>query len=255
VTAAALVTGGGGGIGLATVQALAARGASVTGVTRADADLADRRSVDALVDRLLAAGHPLDLVVCNAGIMACPLARTPEGWELQFATNHLGHFLLVTRLIEQGALTDGARVVVVTSAGHTLSPVVFEDIHFEHRPYDPWAAYGQSKTANALFAVELARRGVTAFAVHPGMVATGLARHLTRDALRDLVERSRSTETVKTPEEGAATTVFAATEPGLEVHAGAYLVDCRVAPDAVAPHAASPEAARRLWEVSEAMLA
>jgi NAD(P)-dependent dehydrogenase (short-subunit alcohol dehydrogenase family) len=255
VTTAALVTGGGGGIGLATVRALAARGASVTSVTRADADLADRRSVDALVDGLVATGRPFDVVVCNAGIMACPLARTPEGWELQFATNHLGHFLLVTRLLDEGGLAAGGRVVVVTSAGHTISPVVFEDIHFERRPYDPWSAYGQSKTANALFAVALARRGVPAFAVHPGMVATGLARHLTREALRDLVERGRSSEPVKTPEEGAATTVFAATAPGLEAHRGAYLVDCRVAPEAVAPHASSPEDAERLWEVSKAMLA
>ena len=255
VTTAALVTGGGGGIGLATVRALAARGASVTSVTRADADLADRRSVDALVDGLVATGRPFDVVVCNAGIMACPLARTPEGWELQFATNHLGHFLLVTRLLDEGGLAAGGRVVVVTSAGHTISPVVFDDIHFERRPYDPWSAYGQSKTANALFAVALARRGVPAFAVHPGMVATGLARHLTREALRDLVERGRSSEPVKTPEEGAATTVFAATAPGLEAHRGAYLVDCRVAPEAVAPHASSPEDAERLWEVSEAMLA
>jgi NAD(P)-dependent dehydrogenase (short-subunit alcohol dehydrogenase family) len=250
----ALVTGGGGGIGLATAQALAAAGASVTSVTRADADLADRRSVDALVDRLVAAGQTFDVVVCNAGVMACPLARTAEGWELQFATNHLGHFLLVSRLLDEGRLAGDGRVVVVSSAGHTISPVVFEDIHFERRPYDPWSAYGQSKTANALFAVALARRGVTAFAVHPGMVATGLARHLTRDALRDVVKRGRSTEPVKTPEEGAATSVFAATAPGLEAESGAYLVDRRVAPEAVAPHASSPEEAERLWKASETML-
>jgi NAD(P)-dependent dehydrogenase (short-subunit alcohol dehydrogenase family) len=251
----ALVTGGAGGIGLATVTALADGGASVTAVTRADADLADRRSVDALTDRLVEAGRPFDVVVCNAGIMACPLARTAEGWELQFATNHLGHFLLVTRLLAEGGLAGDGRVVVVSSAGHTLSPVVFDDIHFERRPYDPWSAYGQSKTANALFAVALARRGVNAFAVHPGMVATGLARHLTRESLQDLVRRGRSTEVVKTPEEGAATVVFAATAPELVGRAGTYLVDARVAPEAVAPHASSPEDAERLWEASEAMLA
>jgi NAD(P)-dependent dehydrogenase (short-subunit alcohol dehydrogenase family) len=251
----ALVTGGGGGIGLATAEALAARGASVTSLTRADADLADRPSVDALVDWLAAGGRPFDVVVCNAGIMACPLARTAEGWELQFATNHLGHFRLVTRLLAEGGLDGGGRVVVVSSAGHTISPVVFDDIHFERRPYDPWSAYGQSKTANALFAVALAQRGVSAFAVHPGMVATGLARHLTRESLRDLVQRGRSTEVVKTPEEGAATVVFAATASELDEQSGAYLVDARVAPEAVAPHASSPEEAERLWEASEAMLA
>ena len=251
----ALVTGAGGGIGRETVRALAAGGASVTSVTRAEADLADRRSVDALADRLVATGRPFDVVVCNAGIMACPLARTPEGWELQFATNHLGHFLLVTRLLDEGGLADGGRVVVVSSAGHSISPLVFDDIHFERRPYDPWSAYGQSKTANVLFAKELARRGVTAFAVHPGMAATGLARHLTRDSLRDVVKRSRSTEQLKTAEEGAATSVFAATAPGLEADAGGYLVDCRLAPEAVAPHASSPADAERLWQVSEAMLA
>lgn len=271
---AALVTGAAGGIGHKTARALAGAGASVTLVARTRdrgeaaaatigrpvavevADLADRRSVDALADRLVATRRPVDLMVCNAGIMACPLARTPEGWELQFATNHLGHFLLVTRLLDEGGLATGGRVVVVSSAGHTLSPVVFEDVHFERRPYDPWSAYGQSKTANALLAVELARRGVAAFAVHPGMVATGLGRHLTREALRAVAKRGGAlVEPVKTPEQGAATTVFAATAPGLEDHAGAYLADCRLAPEAVAPHASSPEAARRLWDESVEILA
>jgi NAD(P)-dependent dehydrogenase (short-subunit alcohol dehydrogenase family) len=270
---AALVTGAAGGLGLETARALAAAGAAVTAVARTRAsgekaaaaighpvaaeaaDLADRSSVDALVDRLAAAGRRVDLVVCNAGVMACPLQRTPEGWELQFATNHLGHFLLVTGLLDRVGAERGARVVVVSSGGHVLSPVVFEDIHFERRDYDAWSAYGQSKTANALFALELARRGVTAFAVHPGMVATGLGRHLTREALRAIAQRGAAmAEPIRSVEEGAATTVFAATAAELEGQGGAYLADCRVAPEAVAPHAASPDAAARLWNASEAML-
>jgi NAD(P)-dependent dehydrogenase (short-subunit alcohol dehydrogenase family) len=287
----AMVTGASGGIGLETARALAAAGATVTmavrdvdrgaaaadgvlarhpGVTVAveQVDLADVGSTAALVDRLVAAGSPLDLLVCNAGVMACPLQRTPQGWELQFATNHLGHFALTTGVLDlllDAGRADGARVVAVSSGGHVISPVVFDDIHFASRPYEPWSAYGQSKTANALFALELDRRyghvGIHAYAVHPGMVATDLGRHLTREALTAVVGKGSSrVSSLKKVDTGASTTLAAATAPWLDDHGGAYLADCQLAtasdgPNAVAPHARDAAAAERLWEVSEATLA
>jgi NAD(P)-dependent dehydrogenase (short-subunit alcohol dehydrogenase family) len=260
-----LVTGGGGGIGLATAEALAARGASVTSLTRADADLADRPSVDALVDRLAAGGRPFDVVVCNAGIMACPLARTAEGWELQFATNHLGHFALVNRLWPAIA-PGGARVVSVSSRGHHFSGIRWDDLHWA-RDYDKWQAYGQAKTANVLFAVHLDRlardAGVRAFSLHPGGIMTPLQRHLSQ---AEMVERGwidengtlLTPELFKTPEQGAATQVWAATSPQLAGMGGVYLEDCDIAEPATADDdrsgvkdwAVDPEQAARLWEVS-----
>jgi NAD(P)-dependent dehydrogenase (short-subunit alcohol dehydrogenase family) len=201
-------------------------------------------------------------------VMACPLARTSEGWELQLATNHFGHFLLTALLAPALRAGAPARVVTVSSRGHRFSPVVFEDLHFERRPYDKWAAYGQSKTANVLFAVELDRRlsraGVRGFALHPGAIVTELGRHLSRDDLAELRARSPGGRGLvwKQVPAGAATSVWAATAPELEGRGGLYLEDCHVAQvdDAegaaggVRSYALDPAAAKRLWSLSEAMV-
>jgi len=200
-------------------------------------------------------------------VMACPLDRTPDGWERQLATNHIGHFLLTCLLAP--ALRAGApsRVVNLSSAGHRLAAMDFDDPHFEKRSYDKWAAYGQSKTANVLFSVELDARlaghGIRAFAVHPGMIMTELGRHLDENDVKELMSRTPgggSTLSWKTVEQGAATSVWAATAPELDDRGGLYCADCRVAPaDAaeddligVSPHAIDPDAAEQLWRFSEA---
>src|SRR3984957_7042711 len=203
----AIVTGGASGIGVETARALAGAGAEVTlAVRNVDAgertaaqitettgnkqvltarlDLADQASVAAFA---AAWDGPLHILVNNAGIMAAPLMRTPQGWEMQFATNHLGHFALATGLYRALAAAGGARIVSVSSSAHHRSPVVFEDIHFEHRPYEPWSAYGQSKTANVLFAVEASKRwagdGITANALMPGGIRTNLQRYVSEEDL------------------------------------------------------------------------
>jgi NAD(P)-dependent dehydrogenase (short-subunit alcohol dehydrogenase family) len=268
----AIVTGGSSGIGVETARALASAGAEVTIAVRdtgagartaaeirgttgsavrvAELDLADPRSVAAFV-----AGwnEPLDLLVNNAGVMALPdLQLTPAGWELQFATNHLGHFALALGLHDSlAAAPAGARIVSVSSAAHLRSPVVFEDINFASRPYDPMLAYGQSKTANILFAVEANRRwsgeGIAANALHPGAIETNLSRHLDAAYLEQL--RAGGTYRFKTPEQGAATSVLVATSPQLEGIGGRYFLDCNEAP--VASYAVDPANAERLWELSE----
>jgi NAD(P)-dependent dehydrogenase (short-subunit alcohol dehydrogenase family) len=217
----AIITGGASGIGVETARALAGAGAEVTlSVRNVDAggrvaaditataanrrvlvgalDLADQTSVAAFV-----AGWdgPLDILVDNAGIMASPLMRTPQGWELQFATNHLGHFALATGLHPALAAADGeSRVVSVSSSAHHRSPVVFDDIHFERRAYEPWSAYGQSKTANVLFAVEAGRRwagdGITVNALMPGGIRTNLQRYVSDEVL----ERMRTAAAGSGPE-------------------------------------------------------
>src|SRR5205823_6334318 len=182
-------------------------------------DLADQASVAAFV-----AGWdgPLHVLVNNAGVMASPETRTPEGWESQFATNHLGHFALATGLHQALAAAGGARVVSVSSSAHLRSPVVFEDIHFRQRPYEPWAAYGQSKTANVLFAVEATRRwaddGITVNALMPGGIRTNLQRYVTDEELDRLRAQAGGDTAVqwKTPEQGAATSVLVATLPLLD---------------------------------------
>jgi NAD(P)-dependent dehydrogenase (short-subunit alcohol dehydrogenase family) len=248
------------------------RGSKVTGsVHVAEMDLSDFASVRRFAEGFRAEGKPLHLLINNAGIMACPLQRTPAGFESQFATNHLGHFLLTTLLMP--ALKAGApsRVVSLTSTGHKLSPVEFDDISFEKRPYDKWKAYGQAKSANALFAVELDRRhrpsGVSAFSVHPGGIMTGLQKELPREemsALGWLNEDGTPREGFKSTAQGAATSIWAATSRALDGKGGLYLEDCNVAvlADAstprhigVMPHALDPAAAQRLWTVSEQMLA
>jgi NAD(P)-dependent dehydrogenase (short-subunit alcohol dehydrogenase family) len=283
----AIVTGSSSGIGVETARAFAAAGAEVTLAVRdteagaraaaeivattgstavqvAELDLADPRSVAAFV-----AGwsEPLDLLVNNAGVMAVPELRlTREGWELQFATNHLGHFALALGLHDSlAAAADGARIVSLSSRGHLRSPVVFDDVNFAARPYDPMLAYGQSKTANVLFAVEATRRwsdeGITANAVHPGAIATtNLSRHLDPDYLEQL--RASGAYRYKTPEQGAATSVLVATSPQLEGIGGRYFEDCNealvVEPDSmpnagsgVASYAVDPTNAEHLWELSQ----
>ncbi|MEV8439566.1 SDR family NAD(P)-dependent oxidoreductase [Actinosynnema sp. NPDC051121] len=278
----AVVTGGASGIGVETARALASAGAEVTLAVRdtaagqrvadgiggavrvAPLDLADQASVAAFV-----AGWdgPLHILVDNAGVMATPETRTPEGWELQFATNHLGHFAL-TEGLHRFLAVEGARVVSVSSSAHLMSPVVFDDIHYTDRPYDPWTAYGQSKTANILFAVEATKRwaadGITVNAAMPGGIDTNLQRHVDVEQFRVLRERAAADGfRWKTPEQGAATSVLLATSPLLDGVGGRYFEDCNEAlPNpgdnvvrGVAAYALDPEAAARLWQVTEETLA
>ena len=282
----AVVTGGAAGIGRETARALASAGAEVvlavrnlksgdevaselaakTGnarVSAAELDLTDRISVARFAD---AWQGPLHILVNNAGIMALPdLRRTPEGWELQFATNHLGHFNLALRLHSALAAAHGAQIVSVSSYGHARSPVVFDDINFEHRAYDPWSAYGQSKTANVLFAVEAAKRwaedGITANAVMPGAVRTNLLQYQLADITPE-VQATFDSFPWKTVEAGAATSVLLAASPLVQGVTGRYFENCNEAEvttdpglqHGVFPHALDPRDAARLWSASEAML-
>ncbi|GAB2495910.1 SDR family NAD(P)-dependent oxidoreductase [Nocardiopsis aegyptia] len=278
----AIVTGGYSGIGLETTRALADAGARVVvparrlesaragldglaGVEVESLDLADLDSVAAFADRFLASGRSIDVLINNAGVMACPHQVVGQGWEYQFATNHLGHFALVNRLWP--ALSDGtgARVVSVSSGGHHGSSIRWDDPWFA-RGYDRWAAYQQSKMANALFAVEADRRGadtgVRAFSLHPGAILTPLQRHMTRDEMvaKGWIDEEGNVAdpTFKTPEQGAATQVWAATSPDLAGMGGVYCEDVDVAvlagtdPDrpGVSDHAVDPEQAARLWRFS-----
>jgi NAD(P)-dependent dehydrogenase (short-subunit alcohol dehydrogenase family) len=289
----ALVTGASGGLGAETARALAARGAAVT-LTARDTAKAEKvaetirtaqpgakltvrplsldrpDSVRDFAKSWLAENRALHLLLNNAGVMACPLARTAEGWEMQFATNHLGHFLLTALLVPALRAAGGARVANTSSGGHRMSGVVFEDIHFERRPYEKWAAYGQAKSANVLHAVELDRRlaahGVRAFGVHPGMIVTELGRHLTRDDIEQLTARAKDRSSSglaswKTPQQGAATQCWAVTAPELAGRGGLYLEDCQISGTTPPPGslgaegwALDPDAAKRLWSVSEETL-
>jgi NAD(P)-dependent dehydrogenase (short-subunit alcohol dehydrogenase family) len=274
----AIVTGGYSGIGLETTRALANAGAEVVvparrpelaaanldGIPRIEVDeldLADLGSVEQFAGRRLADGRGIDILVNSAGIMACPETRTERGWELQFATNHLGHFALVNRL---KPLLEGARVVSVSSNGHRASAIRWDDPHFT-TGYDRGEAYGQSKTANVLLAVELDRlaasSGIRAFSLHPGAILTPLQRYIPVAEQREMGwmdEHGNPPEHFKSTEAGAATQTWAATSPKLEGLGGVYLEDCEVAevnPDlgsgaGVRPHAIDPEAAQRLWALS-----
>lgn len=282
----AVVTGGYSGLGLETTRALVAAGATVIAPARrpdharsvfADAglgdvrvaslDLGDQASVAAFADELLGEGHHVDLLINNAAIMACPETRVGDGWEAQFATNHLGHYALANRiwpLLGDGA---GARVVSLSSTGHKLSPIRFDDPHFT-TGYDKWVAYGQAKTANSLFAVQLDAlgedRGVRAFAVHPGGIMTELQRHLPEDEMRAMGwidDEGTINEGFKSPTQGASTSLWAATSPLLDGHGGVYCEDCDIAAEVdpesptarffgVNSHAIDPGAAARLWELS-----
>jgi NAD(P)-dependent dehydrogenase (short-subunit alcohol dehydrogenase family) len=282
----AIVTGGASGIGVETARALADAGAEVTLAVRnveagllvaadlgaervrvAPLDLADLASVTTFT---AAWEGPLDLLINNAGVMALPdLRLSADGWELQLATNHLGHFALALGLHDALAAAPGeSRIVSLSSRGHLRSPVVFEDPHFAHRPYDRWLAYGQSKTANVLFAVEATRRwagdGILANAVHPGAIAaTNLSRHMDPDELEAL--RTSGAFTYKTIEQGAATSVLVATSPLLDGVGGRYFEDCHEsavlegddlsgAGEGVAAYALDPDNAQRLWALSLAAL-
>jgi len=278
----AIVTGGASGIGVETARALASTGAEVTIAVRdteagkqtaadidgdvrvAPLDLADPASVAAFVD---AWSGPLHVLVNNAGVMAVPDRRlTTQGYEMQFATNHLGHFQLALGLHDALAADGDARIVSVSSSGHLRSPVVFDDINFDFRAYDPWLGYGQSKTANVLFAVGATARwaddGIQANALMPGGIATRLQRYV---GGAEYIQR-RSQEPgvrLKSPEQGAATSVLLATSPLLEGIGGRYFEDCNEAEvvhergssfSGVAPYALDPANADRLWEISLRML-
>ncbi|RMB86012.1 SDR family NAD(P)-dependent oxidoreductase [Streptomyces shenzhenensis] len=278
----AIVTGGYSGLGLETTRALTRAGARVVVPARRPAvahetltglddvevdelDLGDLESVRGFAERFLASGRAVDFVIDSAAIMACPETRVGPGWEAQFATNHLGHFALVNRLwpaLEPG----GARVVSVSSRGHHASGIRWDDVQWRHG-YDKWEAYGQAKTANALFARHLDRlgqdAGVRAFSLHPGGILTPLQRHLPR---AEMVERGwideqgnpLNPEGFKTPEQGAATQLWAATSPRLDGMGGVYLEDCDIAEPApadgervgVKDWASDPEQAARLWTLS-----
>jgi NAD(P)-dependent dehydrogenase (short-subunit alcohol dehydrogenase family) len=291
----AVVTGGYSGIGLETVRALAMNGARVIvpvrdrakaspalagiegAVEMADMDLGDLSSVRRLAESLAASLPRLDLLINNAGIMACPETRVGPGWEAQFGTNHLGHMAFTLGLMDLLTRSGQARVVALSSTGHKISGIRWEDVHFRTTPYEKWPAYGQSKTANALFANALSRRlkasGGNAFAVHPGGIFTPLQRHLSvQEQVRlgwineDGSPSALAKAGFKTTEQGCSTTLWAATSPALAGKPGVYCEDCDIAAptDPASPlarfrgveaHACDDEAAERLWAESEGMLA
>ena len=282
------VTGGNSGLGQETGRAMAARGAAVVLMGRDQAKLDE--SADAI-----RAEHPaahietitgdlgslaslaecgaeararlakIDLLINNAGVMACPHETTADGFERQFGTNHLGHFALTAHLMPLIAAGTKKRIVNLSSRAHHMASVDFADLHFERRAYDPWVSYGQSKTANVLFSVELERRygaqGIHAYAVHPGGINTNLGRHLTPEmaaALMERVTKSDSGFQWKTIPQGAATSCWAATAPELAGAGGVYCEDCHVAEvddvsanRGVRSYALDPESAARLWQISE----
>src|SRR3984957_11804336 len=258
-----LVTGVSAGLGVETARALAAHGAEIVGAARdltkakaatagvqaaaknggglelVELDLASLDSVRVCANALVDNGKPFDLVIANAGVMACPYGKTANGFETQFGTNHLGPFLLVNRIAPRMKL--GSRLVNLSSAGHRYSDVDLDDPNFERTPYDPWAAYGRSKTANILFAVEFDRRhkgnGIRATAVHPGGIQTELSRHIGEDGLKQLIERVKVATRAagepdfkfKTIPQGAATSVWAGAVAAADDVGGLYCEDCHVA--------------------------
>ena len=291
-----LVTGVSAGLGVETARILAAHGARVVGTARdlakahaalasvrasaenggqvelVELDLASLASVRTAADFLLAEGKPLDVVIANAGVMACPKSFTADGFEMQFGTNHLGHFAFVNRIAS--LLKPGGRLVNLASSGHRFSDVDLEDPNFEHMPYTEFGAYGRSKTANILFAVEFDRRhkarGVRATAVHPGGIQTELGRHLSPQVLEQLIAQvsaenakaGRPPFQWKTIPQGAATSVWAGIVAGADDVGGLYCEDCHVAEPAegdgimagVRAYALDPDHARALWAKSEAMV-
>ena len=282
----AIVTGGHAGLGLETTRVLANAGATVVigsrdpekaqlavakmkNVEVSQLDLVSPSSIDRFAKEFLSSNRALDLLINNAGIMATPLMRDDRGYEMQFATNHLGHFQLTAGLWEGLKKSGNARVIALTSLGHRLSQVDFSDPNFNQRPYDKWAAYGQSKSANSLFAVELDKRGqehgIRAFAVHPGGILTDLIRYLTEEELKPFgVYREngvfKGPERLKNIEQGAATTVWCAVSPQLNNKGGVYCEDCDIAPivpgdgelhSGVRPWAVDKAAAEALWVLSE----
>jgi NAD(P)-dependent dehydrogenase (short-subunit alcohol dehydrogenase family) len=295
-----VITGAASGLGRESARALAAHGASVTLLARsaeraagavdevgamvsgADlepgvADLGDLHSIRAFAESYLAAHDALDVLMNNAGVMACPFGRTTNEFETQFGTNHLGHFLLTALLYPALQAGDGPRVVTLTSAGHSRADVDLKDPNFEHTEYSPWVAYGQAKTANALFARELARRagpsGLQSFAVHPGGIITDLGRHLNEELINDMADFARRRSAAasdsgesrdmhfKSLEAGAATQVWAVTTSELADHNGAYLVDCGLGVvgadpglNGFMPYLLDDEHAAALWDLSERLV-
>jgi NAD(P)-dependent dehydrogenase (short-subunit alcohol dehydrogenase family) len=290
-----LVTGVSAGLGVETARALAAHGAQVVGAARdlskaqaateqvraqaanggslelVQLDLASLASVRRCADGLLAAGKSFDLIIANAGVMACPQGKTVDGFETQFGTNHLGHFVLVNRIAS--LLKAGSRLVNLSSAGHRYADVDLQDPNFEHSPYVEFTAYGRSKTANVLFAVEFDRRhkarGVRATAVHPGGIRTELSRHLTPAMLEKLVAQINASQlkgappfSYKSIPQGAATSVWAACVADAAAIGARYCEDCHVAEIApapgiragVQPYALDPPHAQALWQKSEEMV-
>lgn len=285
----AVVTGGYSGIGLETVKAFRSAGAKVfvpaRDLAKAEAalrdmpdvvllpmDLLDPASIDRFAEAVLKATATIDILVNNAGIMAPPLARDARGYESQFSANHLGHFQLTCRLWPALARSGSARVIALSSYGHRRAGIDFHDVNFEYREYEPWVAYGQAKTANALFAVALdaigQRDGVRAFAVHPGGIITDLVRHMSTELLVTMNVLDKDGKPIidpennkKTVQQGAATSVWCATSPQLEGKGGVYCADCDIARalpsdestelHGVRPRAIDPVAAGRLWQLSE----
>lgn len=293
----AIVTGGYSGIGLETTRVLRMAGARVIVPARdrdkaarelrgidveiESMDLLDPGSIDAFAERFLAARKPLHILVNSAGIGGAPLTRDARGYESHFATNHLGHFQLTLRLWPALQQASGARVVAVSAWAHSRAPYVFDDPNFERRDYIPWIAYGQSKTANILFALSLDQRGkahgVRALSLHPGsIVSTGLSKYVSPELLRaaGLVDENGNpvidpAKNQKTVEQGAATSVWCATSPQLDGMGGVYCHNCDIAPLVterlesnqfgsialgVMPHAVDRKAADRLWNLSEQLL-
>ncbi len=289
----AIVTGGYSGIGLETTRALAAKGAKVIvpvrdeakaadnlsgvdgDVSSATMDLSDIASVRKFTDAMCSSLSQLDLLINNAGIMACPLERVGPGWESQFGVNHMGHFALTKGLMPLLEKAEAPRVVALSSIAHKRNGILWDDIQFANSEYNKWTSYAQSKSANALFANALSRRmagfGGRAFSVHPGGIFTPLQRHLPVEEQIELGwldkdgEPSELAKTgFKTPAQGCTTSLWAATSPLLNDKHGLYCEDCDVAQlmdensppfSCVAPHACDDDDAERLWELSEALLA
>ncbi len=294
-----VITGASSGLGEEATRALASKGARVSMLARSrekseaaaarirasvpgakleiyDVDLADLASIRTFADKYVAEHDAIDVLINNAGVMCCPMSRTADGFEMQFGTNHLGHFLLTNRLMPAILRGDSPRIVNLSSGGHSICNVDLDDPNFESTEYDPWDSYGRSKTANVLFTVELARRlrdrGVLSFAVHPGMIMTELSRHLTEETMNLMLERTKSRQkkagdssgggmSFKRVEAGAATQVWAATAPDLASHSGSYLGDCQLGVEGANPthrgyesYALDPEAAKKLWALSEKMV-
>jgi NAD(P)-dependent dehydrogenase (short-subunit alcohol dehydrogenase family) len=290
-----LVTGVSAGLGVETARVLVAHGACVVGTARdldkaraaiqgipsgsgdsaglelVELDLASLASVRACADGLVAAGKRFDAIIANAGIMACPQGTTADGFETQFGTNHLGHFVLVNRIAS--LLKPGGRLVNLSSGGHLYSDVDLDDPNFERTQYDAFGAYGRSKTANILFAVEFDRRhkaaGIRATAVHPGAIHTELGRHMTPEVIKQLTDAIAASSTgdgpsmsFKTVPQGAATSVWAGFVAPADQVGGRYCEDCHVAETVsvggfgggVLNYAVDPEHAKALWAKSEAMV-
>ncbi|NWG52803.1 MAG: SDR family NAD(P)-dependent oxidoreductase [Hydrogenophilaceae bacterium] len=280
-----LVTGASAGLGVETIRALKAHGATLVGAARdlakarralsaagagdidlVELDLASLASCRKAADELLAKGERFDVIIANAGVMACPFGKTQEGFETQFGTNHLGHFVFVNRLVP--LLNNPGRIVALSSSGHRFSDVDLDDPNFERTPYGEWAAYGRSKTANALFAVALDKRlkphGVRAAAIHPGGIMTELGRHLTPELIAQMTggRDIASAFKFKSIPQGAATTVWAAVRAPADEVGGRYCEDCHVAEvtedpaarSGVRAYALDPARADALWAKSEEMV-